>query len=47
MNKVFNYKEGLIGQKRKWKLMAKNLEKENAALRLQILNKNSFADSAK
>ena len=47
MNKVFNHKEGLIGQKRKWKLLAKNLEKENAALRLQILNKNSFTDSAK
>ena len=46
MNKIFGFKEGLIGQKRKWKQKAKDLEKENAALRLQLLNQNTFANSA-
>ena len=46
MNKVFYYKEGLIGQKRKLKEKVKVLEKENAALMLQILNQNTFKKSA-
>ena len=46
MNEVFCFKEGLISQKRKWKQKAKDLKKENAALRLQILNQNAFASSA-
>ena len=46
MNKVFFYKEGLISQKRKLKEKVKVLKKENAALRLQILNQNTFKNSA-